>query len=459
MTTRRPESGTPQTSKADAATSEDRAEAVAGLIESAGRMGIEMDEAEASTWLGAMTAQAVGADVVFDIASGVYGHRVSMLDFQPSDLARFREIGRLVGFEDRPPEVTTALALSGSAAQSKIQSYPGDADFFERVHIQAPTRDAACRIIATLMREKALATSAGSTFRLIEVKFGNYPYDVMRDGRPFKSGAPVAWTAAEVQQGEIAVERTSGGAAALTWDEVAADPGWCKLDWIIADPQRRRVANASNMLDVTWEAPDGTITPLDGFLDPYFQEVYLEADSIPLFSRLGKELSEDALEDYVDELEREVRKYLTKEPNYGKAARRMYNVFRLTGRYAEAAYVRELFDEPATVLYQVWSLTRSLEEAAAPGATIAAELLLAQADQLIIAAVGVLEGEAEARILTHLLRLRDTLAEAGDTAARSVEVEGARGEAMTAVNDYFRAKLEAVPAVREYMESIAGAPV
>ena len=212
------------------------------------------------------------------------------------------------------------------------------------------------------------------------------------------------------------------------------------------------------MLDVTWEAPDGTITPLDGFLDPYFQEVYLEADSIPLFSRLARQLSEDALEDYVGDLEREVRKYLTTEPNYGKAARRMYYVFRLTGRYAEAAYVRELFDEPTTVLYQVWSLTRSLEEAAAPGAAIAAELLVAQADQLILAAVGVLEGEAESRILAHLLRLRDTLADAGEAAARSVEVEGARDEAMTAVNEYFKAKLEAVPEVRDYMESMAAAP-
>ena len=30
--------------------------------------------------------------------------------------------------------------------------------------------------------------------------------------------------------------------------------------------------------------PDGTITPLDGYLDPYFQEVYLEAESIPVFT-------------------------------------------------------------------------------------------------------------------------------------------------------------------------------
>ena len=104
--------------------------------------------------------------------------------------------------------------------------------------------------------------------------------------------------------------------------------------------------------------------PLDGFLDPYFQEVYLDTDSIPLFSRLVKELSADSVDDYVDTLEHEVWKYTVKEPNYGKAARRMYNVFRMTGRYYEAAYIRELFDEPVTALYQVAALIRTLDDAA-----------------------------------------------------------------------------------------------
>ena len=45
----------------------------------------------------------------------------------------------------------------------------------------------------------------------------------------------------------------------------------------------------------------------------------------------------------------------------------MYNIFRLTGRYAEAAYLRELFDEPTTVLYQVAALIRTLDEADRPG--------------------------------------------------------------------------------------------
>ena len=89
---------------------------------------------------------------------------------------------------------------------------------------------------------------------------------------------------------------------------MALNPGWCKLDWVIADPTRGQVANASNMLDVTWEAPDGTITPLDGYLDPYFQEVYLEAESVPIFSKLARHVSADALDKYVRELEGQVQK-------------------------------------------------------------------------------------------------------------------------------------------------------
>ena len=58
-----------------------------------------------------------------------------------------------------------------------------------------------------------------------------------------------------------------------------------------------------------------------------------------------------------------MRKYLG-HPNYGKAAKRMYNVFRYSGRHPEAAYVRELFDEPTVILYQVWSLLWTLENAA-----------------------------------------------------------------------------------------------
>ncbi len=340
------------------------------IIASAERLGVELDEAEALQWLTAMSAQQAQEDFTFDVHSGVFGHKVVMLDFSPEDLAHFREIGKLVEFVDRPGVVETALALSGSAAQSKIQTYPGDADFFERVNIIADTREAACDILADVLRDKALTSAKGPLHQLIEVRFGSYPFDVVRDGRTRSAGGSTTWSPAEIEAGELAVFRPDGTPATLRWTEICQDPGWCKLDWVIADPTRKSLANASNMLDVTWEGPDGTIIPLDGYLDPYFQEVYLDAESIPIFSKLASHVSGDALESYVQRLEGEVTKYLTKDINYGKAAKRMYNIFRLTGRYEEAVFIRELFDEPTTMLYQVWSLIRTIDDCCQPGARI-----------------------------------------------------------------------------------------
>jgi hypothetical protein len=423
------------------------------IIESARRLGVEMDEDEALQWLTAMAASQDDEDIVVDIRSGVFGHKVTMLDFSPEELEHFRKIGRLVEFEDQPG-VETALALSGSAAQSKIQAYPGDADFFERVNIKAETRERACHILAEIMRQKALNTTEGPTYQLIEVKFGSYPYDVVKEGHPVKAGAPISWKPEEVRAAKISAFRPEGTPVEIRWDDAALDPGWCKLDWVVADPVRGQLVNASNMLDVTWEAPDGTITPLDGYLDPYFQEVYLEADSIPLFSKLAKQVSADALDDYVAQLENEIKKYLTKDVNYGKAAKRMYNIFRLTGHYTEAAFLRELFDEPTTMLYQVWSLIRTIDDCCQPGSSISTEAMHAQADKLILAVVETLEGEEESEIVRHLLRLRNSLSQQESGQELNPQAEAARAEVINIVNNFFHEKLTAVPTIKEYMESL-----
>ncbi len=427
---------------------------LAEIIESARRLGVELDEEEALQWLAAIAASKTGGDLAVDTRTGVFGHKVVMLDFSPEELNYFRAIGRLVEFHDQPGVVETALALSGSAAQSKIQSYPGDCDYFERVNIKAPTRDEACRILAGLMRDKALNTFRGPTYQLIEVKFGSYPYDITVEGRTCKAGAPIAWRPADIQAGQIVGFKADGSPATVRWDDVASDPGWCKLDWVVADPVHGRLANASNMLDVTWEAPDGSITPLDGYLDPYFQEVYLEADSIPIFSKLARHVSSDALDDYVAALEREVKKYLTRDINYGKAAKRMYNIFRLTGRYTEAAYIRELFDEPAAMLYQVWSLIRTVDDCFQGQAEISADAVLAQVDQLIIAIIKTLEGDEETEIVRQLLRMRDVLVRKKSGEEVTAEAEGARQRLINIVNNFFYERLTALPQICAYMESV-----
>ena len=431
----------------------DTREAIARVIESASRLGVEINVIEAEQWVHAMVAESQGGNVVVDVDTGVFGHRASMLDLEPEDLERFKKIAPIVGFEDRPG-VQTALALSGSSAQSRIHAYPADADFFERIHITAPTREEACLILGELIRDKALSTLSAPTHRLWEVKLGTWDADVTKDGKPVHKGSPISWTPAEVEAGEMNVISADGSARTVTWSQAAQDPGWCKLDWVVADPARGQLANASNVLDPTWESPTGEIVPLDGFLDPYFQEVYLDTEARPLFDRIVHEMSADAVDEYVGQLEHEVWKYSVKQQNWGKVARRLYNIFRLTGRYAEAAYIRELFDEPTTALYQVAALVRTLEEASEGVTPFDREMMVAQTDQLIMSAISALEGPEEAEVVSKLLLLRDQVA-----GRATLDAEGAAERliegAMAAVNDYFHRRLVVVPEIAAYLEQIA----
>ena len=420
------------------------------MISSAKRLGVELNEAEALRWLSAI-ASATGEEIIEDFDSGVFGHRVVMLDFSPEDLARFRRIGKLVEFKDEPG-VETALALSGSAAQSKVQTYPGDCDYFERINILAPTRAQACEKLGNLIRKKALDTCSGEGFELLEVKFGEYPQDLQHHGQEVLQGAPMSWTAPELKAGFITALDESGQSLKISWQDVQYNPGWCKLDWVIVDTKRKELTCASNMLDVTWEAPDGSIYPLDGYLDAYFQEVYLEAESIPIFSKLVKHVSSDVLDDYVSQLENEVAKYIAKDKaNYGKAAKRMYNIFRMTGRYHEAAYLRELFDEPAALLYQIYSLMRTVEDAVSTAQSISIDDLLEQIDELIMTVIRVLEGTEELEIVRHLLKLEHAICRQVTGREWRSDVIHARAEVLNIVNNFFYSKMQAIPQIKAYL--------
>jgi hypothetical protein len=275
--------------------------------------------------------------------------------------------------------------------------------------------------------------------------------DVVRDGDAKARGSSMEWLPSDVEAGQIEASLPDGQPVVIHWEDSKFEPGWCKLDWVVADPVRGQIVNASNMLDATWEAPDGTITPLDGYLDPYFQEIYLESESVPIFAKLAQHVSADALDQYVAQLEHEIDKYVTTDVNYGKAAKRMYNVFRLTGRYDDAVFVRELFDEPASMLYQVWSLFRTMEECCSPGSDIPIESVRAQADQLVLAVIGTLDGDEETAVVKHLLRLREALDMQEGGHSMHGGVEAARAELINIVNNFFYEKLTAVPSIKGYI--------
>lgn len=436
-------------------TRESAREEIAEIIKTAQRLGIEVDEVDVTQWLTSMSASdAMGWEIDEEI--GIYGHKITLLDFDKATLERYRRIAEIVELPDQP-NVETAISLAGSAAQGVIQRYPGDCDYFERVNIKAETREEACQVLADLMRQKALDRLEGPDYDLIEVKFGTWKTEVIKDGERLSAGTPISWEADEIQEGKMRVFRVSGEPWEVDWSYGSMDPGWCKMDWVIAEPERGRVVSASNMLDVTWESPEGEIVPLDGFLDPYFQEVYLEAESVPLFTKLTQHVSPRALDEYVQQITGEVLKYVHDPANYGKAAKRLYNIFRLTGRHEGAALIRELFDEPAALLYQVAALIDSLEDATRSDSTLDRKTMARQTDELIQDVVDTVEGPMESEIVMALLRLRDDITgwtELGDD--RDVVITESQRKLKGLVNAYFKDKLLGIPQAQVFLEELAG---
>ena len=135
----------------------------------------------------------------------------------------------------------------------------------------------------------------------------------------------------------------------------------------------------------------------------------------------------------------------------------MYNVFRYSGRHLEAAYVRELFDEPTVILYQVWSLLWTLENAAVEGSTLPEENVRAQADELVMTVVQALEGVQEEQVVAALLRLRSALEanrEDSDPEVVERELDAAKAQLENVVNTFFRDRLVALPSIQEYIDSL-----
>jgi len=175
---------------------------------------------------------------------------------------------------------------------------------------------------------------------------------------------------------------------------------------------------------------------------------------MPIFSKLVKELSADTVDDYVEALEHEIWKYTVQHPSYGKVARRLYNVFRMSGRYAEAAYIRELFDEPITALYQVAAIIQTVNDAADSGDAFDAETMTEQVDTLIMSAIQALDGPEEAEMVGHLLKLRNSIQKRGAEADRVDDLAGVQDAALGAVNSYFERALRSVPEIDAYLKEI-----
>lgn len=361
-------------------------------------------------------------------------------------------IAAIVAVEERPPDVITAFTRS-AGARTKRSSEDTQFAFFERVHLRAEDRRAATNLLGVVLRDKAISTLRGPGYLLRNVKFGTWPITARVEDKENRAGSPISWTGDQVAKGMIDFSTLEGNSKIMTWADASDDPGWIEMTWIVADPGSGKMVDACNILEATWESPDGAVTPLDGFLDPYFQEVYPDGDTIPLFSRFVDEIGADSVSDYVDRLTEEVYEFTVTRPNYGRAARRMYNIFRLTGRYTEAALIREIFDGPTTALYQVAVSLRNLHETKEAAAGFELGGMVTQVDQLIMSAIAALEPRSETEVVDTLLQLREAINTTGRTAS-ALRIAEARTDAMSAVDKYYRRALIAVPGMTEYLASL-----
>jgi hypothetical protein len=211
-------------------------------LAAARELGIEADAEEARRWMLAVASTDDRDQITADVHSGIFGDRVSMLDFDTDDLERFRRLVPFVRVE--PTEgMESAISIAGSAAQGKVQVFPGDADFFERVHIHAGSEDEAKKMLRDMMRVSALRAAEQPDIVLLTADMGAYPEPVVERGRQKKAGDSIDWTTEEVARGSITVETESGAERTFHWDdvEVARDGS----TWAGSSPSARKVASRS----------------------------------------------------------------------------------------------------------------------------------------------------------------------------------------------------------------------
>ena len=431
--------------------------AIGEAAEAAAGLGIEFDVQEARRWMLAVSAAERSGSGVQQAPGGIFANRIALADFDPGDLDYFRRLAQRVRVVARP-NVESAIAIAGSSAQGQVQVFPGDADFFERVNIRAPDLAGARAVLGELLRATALRAFAEPDIVLVEVNYGVYPAAVVRGGMTYAAGDTILWKPDDVLSGALNVTDADGQPMRLAWDDVAGGLGWSYLGWIVADTGAGRIALASNMLDVTWEAPDGAITPLDGAIDAWFQEIYLEPQAIPVFTKITAHVDPGALEAYAGAMRLQVQHYTHAEPSYCKATKRLYNLFRLTDQLEAAAYLRELFDEPGAGLYQADGLLEAARLAYAAGAAIDRDTIVRQIDRVLQSVAAALDGPDEVELITALTSLRHQLAGSASAGPGwEAELEQVQARCRVLVNEYFRVRLFGLRQIADFVAALAPA--
>jgi hypothetical protein len=154
----------------------------------------------------------------------------------------------------------------------------------------------------------------------------------------------------------------------------------------------------------------------------------------------------------------QVRYYVHDDPSYGKATKRLYNLFRLTDELEAAAYlrVRELFDEPGAQLYQVDGLLEAAHHANDPATRLDRELVLRHLEHVRQAVATALDGPDEVALLNSLSALADSIpTQPADGPTWTAALRECQQQCRALVNDYFRARLYGLPRIAAYLDGLA----
>ncbi len=161
----------------------------------------------------------------------------------------------------------------------------------------------------------------------------------------------------------------------------------------------------------------------------------------------------EPLADYLERLTDEAYLHVEVSRDYRRALAAIYNVFRLTGRRAEAARLHDLTATPLAALAFVGATLEARTSDAPLG--IAEEAARGEIDRLLMAAVAALDGPTQAAAVRSLLRLRDALGgrpigadEAPTIGLRELHHAARFGE-------HVRQRLIALDSVRAYLDSLA----
>jgi hypothetical protein len=424
------------------------------LAAAAEKLGVEFNQADARQWLMAVSAADRGQPWAQDCLSGVFGSQVALADFDQDDLDYFRRLAGRVRLAPWPG-VESAIAIAGSSAQGKFQLFPGDVDFFERVNIRAATETAARQTLRELLRASALHAFAEPDIVLTETNFGVYPWPGEHRGAAHQAGDSILWSPEEVLAGEVILTDAAGHSRVLRWGELEAGVGWSYLGWIVADRLAGRIVLVGNMLDATWERPDGAIVALDGALDAFFQEVYLDSESLPIFSKITRHLDPGARQAYASNMRSQVHHYIHVAPSYCKATKRLYNLLRITDELEAAAYLRELFDEPRAQLYQADGLLEAARLASDIGSGIDRAMVLRQIEQVQQAVALALDGPEELELVDALRVLHNRLSDGlAVDAAWDDELRAIQRRSRELVDLYFRDRLFGMPLIADYLATL-----